>query len=257
MMFLKYSLLIIYSFLTGCTSVSGHKEKESITATENKLTWEETKLDEECSRVSPSERSKMALNMDSLGLINVAELDSSIVVKLMYTQADNFTGEVLYDELTEAYLHPDAAYALLEAQKALKQLHPSYSLIIYDAARPMSVQKKMWEVVKGTSKFRYVSNPNRGGGLHNYGLAVDISIQDSLGRPLPMGTKVDHLGIEAHITQENELVRMGKITEAERQNRILLRKVMKQAGFRALPSEWWHFNKCSRDEAKRKYKLIP
>ena len=33
---------------------------------------------------------------------------------------------------------------------------------------------------KGTSKYRYVSNPNRGGGLHNYGLAVDISIQDSL-----------------------------------------------------------------------------
>lgn len=257
MMLLKYSLLIIYSLLAGCTSVSGHKEKESITATENKHTLEGTKLDEECSSASLPERSKMALYMDSLGLINVAELDSSIVVKLMYTQADNFTGEVHYDELTEAYLHPDAAYALLEAQKALKKLHPSYSLIIYDAARPMSVQKKMWEVVKGTSKFRYVSNPNRGGGLHNYGLAVDISIQDSLGRPLPMGTKVDHLGMEAHITQENELVRMGKITEAERQNRILLRKVMKQAGFRALPSEWWHFNKCSRDEAKRKYKLIP
>lgn len=256
-MFLKYSLLIIYSILSGCTSVSGHKEKESITTMENKLTWEKTKLDEECSPVSPSERSKMAQYMDSLGLINVAGLDSSIAVKLMYTQADNFTGEVLYDELTEAYLHPDAAYALLEAQKALKQLHPSYNLIIYDAARPMSVQKKMWEVVKGTSKFRYVSNPNRGGGLHNYGLAVDISIQDSLGRALPMGTKVDHLGMEAHITQESELVRMGKITEAERQNRILLRKVMKQAGFRALPSEWWHFNKCSRDEAKRKYKLIP
>jgi len=36
--------------------------------------------------------------------------------------------------------------------------------------RPMSVQKKMWNVVKGTPKYKYVSNPNRGGGLHNYGL---------------------------------------------------------------------------------------
>ena len=122
----------------------------------------------------------------------------------MYTKADNFTGEILYDDLSEAYLHPHAAYALLKAQEALKALHPSYSLIIYDAARPMSVQRKMWDVVKGTSKYRYVSNPNRGGGLHNYGLAVDISIQDSLGRPLPMGTKVDHLGVEAHITEEGE-----------------------------------------------------
>lgn len=62
-------------------------------------------------------RSEMALYMDSLGLVNIADLDSSLVVKLMYTQADNFTGEVLYDNLTEAYLHPDAAYALIEAQK--------------------------------------------------------------------------------------------------------------------------------------------
>ena len=80
---------------------------------------------------------QLCLYMDSLGLVNVTDLDSSLVVKLMYTQADNFTGEVLYDNLTEAYLHPDAAYALIEAQKALKELHPSYSLIIYDVARPM------------------------------------------------------------------------------------------------------------------------
>ena len=65
----------------------------------------------------------MALYMDSLGLINVTELDSSLAVQLMYTQADNFTGEVLYDNLTEAYLHPDAAYALIKAQRALKELH--------------------------------------------------------------------------------------------------------------------------------------
>ena len=89
-------------------------------------------------------KSPMALYMDSQGLINVTELDNSLAVQLMYTQDDNFTGEVLYDNLTEAYLHPDAAYALVKAQRALKELHPSYSLIIYDAARPMSEQKKMW-----------------------------------------------------------------------------------------------------------------
>ena len=51
--------------------------------------------------------------------------------------------------------------------------------------------------MKGTSKYIYVSNPSRGGGLHNYGLAVDISILDDKGTPLPMGTPVDHLGREA------------------------------------------------------------
>ena len=257
MIILKYSLAIFCLLLTGCSFFSSHKEKESTPLMEYEQTTEDIQPREECSTVSPPERSEMALYMDSLGLVNIADLDSSLVAKLMYTQADNFTGEVLYDNLTEAYLHPDAAYALIEAQKALKKLHPSYSLIIYDAARPMSVQKKMWNVVKGTSKYKYVSNPNRGGGLHNYGLAVDISIQDSLGQPLPMGTKVDHLGMEAHITDEIGLVHNGKMSETERQNRLLLRKVMKETGFRALPSEWWHFNFCSRDVAKQKYKLIP
>ena len=47
---------------------------------------------EECSPAPQPKKSAMALYMDSLGLVNIAELDSSITVKLMYTQADNFTG---------------------------------------------------------------------------------------------------------------------------------------------------------------------
>lgn len=189
--------------------------------------------------------------------MNIAEADSSIVIDLMYTRADNFTGKVLYEDLHEAYLHPDALKGLLRAQQELKKRHPAYRLIVYDAARPMSVQQQMWNVVKGTSKNIYVSNPARGGGLHNYGLAVDISILDATGRPLPMGTKVDHLGPEAHIPHEAALVQSGKITKQEQANRLLLRSVMRTAGFRALSSEWWHFNWCSRQEAKQKYKVIP
>lgn len=256
MRFLKHCLPAFCVLLMWCSCISGTKEGKDSTKAETEYI-DTVQVSEAVLPAPQPEKSPMARYMDSLGLVDVTELDSSLVVKLMYTQADNFTGEVLYDDLSEAYLHPDAAYALVKAQRALKELHPSYSLLIYDAARPMSVQKKMWNVVKGTPKYRYVSNPNNGGGLHNYGLAVDISIQDSSGQPLPMGTKVDHLGAEAHITRESELVRNGKMSEAERQNRILLRKVMKEAGFRALPSEWWHFNFCSRDVARQKYKLIP
>lgn len=66
----------------------------------------------------------------------------------MYATPDNFTGQLLYGDLKEAYLHPDAAKALLQAHLLLKAEHPDYRLMIYDAARPMSVQKKMWDVVK-------------------------------------------------------------------------------------------------------------
>lgn len=203
------------------------------------------------------EKSPTALRLDSLGYLNVAEADSTILVDLMYAEAGNFTGKILYPDLREAYLHPDAMKCLLKAQRLLRERCPGYRLIVYDAARPMSVQQEMWDVVKGTEKSIYVSNPANGGGMHNYGLAVDISIAGADGCPLPMGTPVDHLGIEAHIDNEPFLVRTGRITEAERQNRLLLRKVMKEAGFRPLPSEWWHFNYCSRTVARRNYTPIP
>lgn len=210
-----------------------------------------------CSISLSAQQSNTAKRMQALGFVNIAKADTTIRVELMYARADNFTGKVLYKDLREAYLHPDAMRGLSKAQQELKRLHPGYRLIVYDAARPMSVQQQMWNVVQGTSKDIYVSNPAHGGGLHNYGLAVDISILDKKGQPLPMGTKVDHLGREAHITNEEDLIKRGKITKQERQNRLLLRRVMRSAGFRALPSEWWHFNWRSRQEAKKCYKIIP
>lgn len=201
-------------------------------------------------------KSRTAQRFESLGLINLQELDSTIVVQLLYATADNFTGKVLYDDLKEAYLQPEVARAVNKANKYLQEKHRGYRLIIYDATRPMIAQQKMWDTVKGTSKYIYVSNPARGGGLHNYGAAVDVSILNAQGIPLSMGTEVDHLGVEAHITHEEELVKKGIITQEERKNRLLLREVMRKAGFRALNSEWWHFNFCSRNEAKQRYKVI-
>ena len=201
-------------------------------------------------------KSKTALHLDSLGYINVAEADSSIAVSLMYASPENFTGERLYEDLREAYLHPDAMACLLKAQQLLRKRRPGCRLIVYDAARPMSVQQKMWVAVKRTDKKIYVSNPANGGGMHNYGLAVDVSILNEDGTPLPMGTPVDHLGKEAHITTEEILVKKGIITEEQRQNRLLLRNVMTESGFRTLPTEWWHFNYCSRPVARRNYRPI-
>ncbi|KAA6342849.1 D-alanyl-D-alanine dipeptidase [termite gut metagenome] len=201
-------------------------------------------------------KSKTAIYFESVGLVNVREMDESISVRLIYATSDNFTGRILYEDLKEAYLHPDAAKALVTAQRNLKSQHPSYTLVVYDASRPISIQWKMWETVKGTSGNIYVANPVRGGGLHNYGVAVDVSILNAVGNPLPMGTEVDYFGIEAHIANEAELVRQGKITSEEWKNRLLLRQVMREGGFHTISSEWWHFNLCSRETAKQKYVLI-
>jgi D-alanyl-D-alanine dipeptidase len=201
-------------------------------------------------------KSKTAIYFEAVGLVNVTEMDTSISIRLMYATSDNFTGKILYQDLKEAYLHPDAAKALVAAQRSLKRQHPSYTLVVYDASRPIAIQGEMWEAVRGTSGNLYVANPVHGGGLHNYGVAVDVSILDASGQPLPMGTKVDYFGIEAHISNEAELIGQGKITSQEWKNRLLLRRVMREGGFHTISSEWWHFNLCSRETAKQKYVLI-
>lgn len=201
---------------------------------------------------------EMERKMVKQGLVDVKEKDSTLHISLMYARADNFTGRVLYTELHRAYLHPEAAAALVKAQRELRRLNPKLSLKIYDAARPMSVQARMHKVVAGTPKHIYVSNPANGGGLHNYGLAVDVTLCDAVtGDTLDMGTKIDYMGKAAHVRDEALLVSSGQLSRKALANRKLLRRVMAAGGFRVLPTEWWHFNLRSRAEARRRYKVIP
>ena len=201
-------------------------------------------------------KTKTELSMERQGMVDIHTRDKTIPVSLMYARADNFTGQVLYTDLTRAYLHPKAAAALAKAQRRLKQLRPDLSLKVYDAARPMSIQQRMWDKVKNTKKYFYVSNPARGGGLHNYGMAVDITLCDARGDTLDMGTKIDYMGPAAHIDREDALVKSGRISRRALENRRLLREVMRYAGFKPLRTEWWHFNLVSRATAKKYYKVI-
>lgn len=189
------------------------------------------------------------------GYVDIQTLDSSIKVDLKYATTDNFTKVVLYDTLYNAYLHPLAAEKLVKAQKNLKQINSDYTLLVYDAVRPLSVQKRMYKVVQGTPQAPYVANPSRTG-LHNYGMAVDLTICDSQGKPLDMGTPFDFFGSAAGINNEEALITKGALTRKQVNNRKLLRKVMTQAGFYTIRGEWWHFNAVPLAEARRSYKVI-
>ena len=206
---------------------------------------------------STTKRSGTAQQLARQGYQQVQQCDPTIHVSLMYARPDNFCGVVLYSDLREAFLHPEAMKALQKAQSYLKQLRPDLSLKVYDAARPMHIQQRMWDEVKHTSKAIYVSNPAHGGGMHNYGMAVDITLCTLKGDTLDMGTKIDYMGKAAHIDHEAALVSIHIISPEARRNRQLLRKVMRHGGFIPLRTEWWHFNKCSRAVAKKYYKVIP
>ena len=198
---------------------------------------------------------KLCLDMEAMGLVDVQTFDLSIRVVLPYASDDNFTKTALYESSQYAYLQPDAAEKLAKASRLLQQKHPNYRLLVLEAARPLSVQQKMWNAVKGTPNNIYVSSPKKTE-LHNYGAAVDVTITDDWGIELDMGTPYNFFGLEAQIEKEKELLKQGKLTQIQLDNRQLLRSVMNQAGFISYRRGWWHFNSCTLKEAKKKYKII-
>ena len=197
------------------------------------------------------------VRMRELGLTDVCFWEPAIQYYLIYATADNFMQKPLYNmKLTRAWLHPHAALKLIRAQEILQNERPELSLLIYDAARPIEVQRTMAEWAKRTNNLNFVSDPVKGGGQHNYGMAVDVTLVNRQGEWLPMGTPFDFFGPEAYTDKEEELLRQRRISPSEYQNRRLLRQVMEAAGFTSIRNEWWHFNACSSEEAKTRYKLI-
>jgi D-alanyl-D-alanine dipeptidase len=154
-------------------------------------------------------------------------------------------------------LQPDIAQKLKHAQHLLRAKFPYYRLIVYDAARPRSIQNIMWAIIDVPcyEKSKYLSDPY-GGSLHNFGAAVDIGIIDENGITLDMGTPFDYFGELAYPREECRMIKEGKLTYKQLLSREVLRGVMRQAGFSGITTEWWHFNSCSRDTAYEKYEII-
>ena len=197
-------------------------------------------------------------DLDSLmrqhGLVDIASIDSTIVVDLRYASERNFVGVNMYGSLRRAYFRPEIARALAAVQRELKRVNPDMSLIIYDAARPQSAQRRMWEVVKDTPMRRYVAKPHRGG-HHNFGVAVDVGLL-CRGVEVDMGTDFDYFGEAAHIENEAALVRSKLISREAMNNRRLLRRLMRAQGFTTYRREWWHFQQYDINYARRHFKLL-
>ena len=191
------------------------------------------------------------------GLIDIKTIDTSIVVDLKYSTNNNFLGLDMYGDFNKCYLQPDVAEKLKCSQEILKSRFPFYNLIIFDAVRARSIQRKMWDTIDVPyyERSKYVSNPNNGS-LHNFGAAVDVSIIDAHGIELDMGTPYDYFGELAYPREEERMIEEGKLTHIQLLNRKLLREVMESGGFMGITTEWWHFNSCYRKEAYEKYSII-
>ncbi len=191
-------------------------------------------------------------------LVDIQSINPTIQIELKYATTDNFMHKQLYFNIDKVYLQPDVALKLSNCQKFLKKNNPNYSLLVYDGVRPLSVQKAMWnalDTIPVTERGKFVSNPANGS-VHNYGAAVDLTICDKNGIPLDMGAGYDDIREIAYPSKENYYLKKGLLKPIHIKNRKLLRKVMEYQNFKNIPTEWWHFNACSRKEAKIKYKII-
>ena len=202
-------------------------------------------------------KSEIELGLEQIGLQSVSEQIPGIEVYMVYATPYNFMGRVLYEGLDEAYLVPEAMDKLRKANELLRETRLDLHLVVYDAARPRSIQQQMWKVVENTELQDFVANPNKsGGGPHNYGIAVDVTLVDCTGHPIPMGSEYDYFGDRSRVDLEAELIKNGEINHRELLNRQLLREIMTEAGWIVEPSEWWHFNAMPLSEASQKLTVI-
>jgi hypothetical protein len=116
-------------------------------------------------------------------LVDVQSINSSIRVDLKYASTDNFMHMRLYERINRAFLQKDVAERLAKCQTYLTKLDSGLYLLVYDAVRPISVQRKMWNVldsIPDSDIGKFVSNPANKS-LHNFGAAVDLTICNSKG----------------------------------------------------------------------------
>lgn len=167
------------------------------------------------------------------GFTDVAALDASIKLDIRYATENNFTKSKIYD-CPVCLLRPEAALALVKAHKALQKR--GMGLKMFDCYRPRPYQQRLWDKVPNPD---YVTPPVKGS-MHSRGAAVDLTIVDSKGNELDMGTPYDFFGVEAH--SDNM-----KLPAAVLANRRLLTKTLESVGFKGIRTEWWHFSYQSKE----------
>jgi D-alanyl-D-alanine dipeptidase len=179
-----------------------------------------------------SKKSQILLDItkeaDSNAFVNLRNYSDDFVFDMKYATADNFLKEKVYP-CDECFLRVKTVKALLEANKSF--LKKGYKIKLFDCYRPKAIQKKMFQLVPDPN---FVANPKKGS-IHNRGGAVDISLVDSLGVEVNMGTKFDFFGDEASHNYQN-------LSDEILANRKFLKEIMLQNNFKIFESEWWHYN---------------
>ncbi|MGF1569220.1 MAG: M15 family metallopeptidase [Nodosilinea sp.] len=155
--------------------------------------------------------------------------------------------------------------ALEVAQGRLQRQYRGWRIQIFDAFRPVEVQKFMIEHTLQTllrerqlqpanlsvsqretlmaEVLQFWAWPSEDPATpppHSTGAALDVTLVDNSGQPVAMGSPIDEVSSRSF----PDFYAEGQ-TEEQRQfhtHRTALHQAMQAAGFRRHPQEWWHFS---------------
>lgn len=167
------------------------------------------------------------------GFTNIQKLDPDIIVDLKYATTDNFTGQVIYD-FTTAIARTGTAQKLAHASQLVKQ--QGYRLKVWDAYRPVSAQKRLFEVYPDPN---FVAQPDPNFS-HQKGVTFDLTLIDQGGQELPMPTAFDDFSAAAS--------RKAAPLSAAAKYYHILNDAMLEAGFVGYENEWWDYRDSQMDE---------
>ncbi|WP_226037892.1 D-alanyl-D-alanine dipeptidase [Aquibacillus saliphilus] len=258
----RYILLyLIFIFvISGCTSDDESTQQqeilnnqlkqlqESYTSIEqkNKLLNEEIKklksvnsdLSDELIKLKKIELERISTLKEETGLVNIKDIDDSIVVELRYATENNFVDKQVY-KVEMPLLQKDTALKLKKANDLVKK--SGYRIKLWDGYRPFDVQKIFWEL---TPDKEYLADPSQGSN-HNRGTAVDITLVDEALNEVEMPTGFDEFSNKAWRSYQNN-------SQEAQKNMELLTDAMVKSGFTTINIEWWHFN----DKSAKSYPVL-
>jgi D-alanyl-D-alanine dipeptidase len=160
-------------------------------------------------------------------LFNITSTQYPILLDMRYATPHNFTGHPIYQNPL-CFLHEDCRKPF---EKAITLAHKlGLTLKIFDAFRPHAAQEALWSICPDPM---YVTPPERGS-PHTRGVAIDLTLTDSAGHELDMGTPFDDFTTQSHHGASS-------LTAEQTQNRFLLLGVMMSAGWDFYQNEWWHY----------------
>ncbi len=171
-------------------------------------------------------------------LLDLQAAIPDVVLDIRYATKNNLTGRALYP-FPAAFLRRSSADKLVVAAASLRL--KNRRLVIYDAYRPLSVQKELWAAKPDP---KWVADPARGS-AHNRGAAVDLGLADLNGKPLPMPSRFDEFGPRSRHGAAGA-------STLERRNAQALKAALEAAGFASLAEEWWHYS----DPAAKAWPLL-